>query len=384
VEVILGGQFNPAGFAAFDGAVKKSAAHAATFERTGSKAGKRLEQGFTALGLSARTFAAGGVGALGLAVVGSAVKFAAFDKQLRTFQAVSGANQKQIQSLSKAAQDLGVKFGVGATQAASGATELAKGGLTVAQILGGGLQAAITLSVAGQMTLADAASTTANAMNLFGLSGSQAQHVADALSVSANATTADVSDFGMALSQAGSAAKTVGLSFNETVTALEALALAGVKNSDAGTSLKTMLLQLANPTKKAKGVMDDLGLSFFTAQGKFKTLGDVSTMLRQKLGGLTAQQRAQVAQTLAGTDGFIPRVHPIGRPLELPEGHPIPVLQDQRPLRVRNSMLRGRHFSEPQQSPPHIHRENANSYEECPDHGSFPESHLEKFIQKSE
>lgn len=304
VEVILGGQFNPAGFAAFDGAVKKSAAHAATFERTGSKAGKRLEQGFTALGLSARTFAAGGVGALGLAVVGSAVKFAAFDKQLRTFQAVSGANQKQIQSLSKAAQDLGVKFGVGATQAASGATELAKGGLTVAQILGGGLQAAITLSVAGQMTLADAASTTANAMNLFGLSGSQAQHVADALSVSANATTADVSDFGMALSQAGSAAKTVGLSFNETVTALEALALAGVKNSDAGTSLKTMLLQLANPTKKAKGVMDDLGLSFFTAQGKFKTLGDVSTMLRQKLGGLTAQQRAQVAQTLAGTDGF--------------------------------------------------------------------------------
>lgn len=311
VEVILGGQFNPAGFIAYDSAVKRSAANATAFERRhtaamsrGSRATGGLSSAMGALGVSSRMLAAGGVAALAAVTVKAASTYAGFQKELLGFKAVSGATARQMSDLERSSRQLGISSGLGATKVAQAATELAKGGLSVQKVLGGGLQAAITLSVAGQLDLAAAASTVANALNLFGLSGRDAGHVADALAQAANATTADVSDFAMALSQGGAAAKQAGLSFDETVVALEALAAAGVKNSDAGTSLKTALMHLVKPTSQAKEVMDQYGLSFFTSGGRMKSMVQVAGMLRARLGGLTAQQRLQALQTLAGTDGF--------------------------------------------------------------------------------
>ncbi|MFN8131636.1 MAG: phage tail tape measure protein [Solirubrobacteraceae bacterium] len=311
VEVILGGQFNPAGFIAYDSAVKRSAANATAFERghtaamaRGSRATGGLGSAMGALGISSRVLAAGGVAALAAVTVKAAATYAGFQKELLGFKAVSGATARQMSDLESASRSMGISSGLGATKVAQAATELAKGGLSVQKILGGGLQAAITLSVAGQLDLAAAASTVANALNLFGLSGKDAGHVADALAQAANSTTADVSDFAMALSQGGAAAKQAGLSFDQTIVALEALAAAGVKNSDAGTSLKSALMHLVKPTSQAKEVMDRYGLSFFTSGGRMKSMAQVSTMLRSKLGGLTAQQRLQALQTLAGTDGF--------------------------------------------------------------------------------
>jgi TP901 family phage tail tape measure protein len=231
-------------------------------------------------------------------------KAAGFDQELKNMAARTTITAKQLKQVRQAALDLGTDFGVGATQAAKAATELVKGGVSVRNLLAGGLKAALALSVAGEMDVADAASTVANALNEFHLKGQDAVHVADALATSANATTADVKDFAMALSQGGAAAKTAGLSFDETTAFLEALASAGVKGSDAGTSMKTALTQLASPTKQSSDLMKKLGLDFFDAQGKIKPLPTLAGMLQDKLHGLTKEQRLQAATTLAGTDGM--------------------------------------------------------------------------------
>jgi TP901 family phage tail tape measure protein len=233
------------------------------------------------------------------------VKTAAdFEKQMSSLGSVADASRKQMKAFEKQALSAGAKTKFSAKEAAQAQTELAKGGLSVKEILSGGLNAALGLAAAGEMDLADAAATTVNAMKLFNIRGKDSTKVADAFATAANATTADVKDFANALSQGGSAAKTAGLTFESTTAWLEALASSGIKGSDAGTSLKTALLQLASPTLKANGVMKDLGLSFFDAHGNIKSVVEISDMLRKGMGGLTKEQRIQAATTLAGSDGM--------------------------------------------------------------------------------
>jgi TP901 family phage tail tape measure protein len=273
-------------------------------EKAMSASHSRMSKTSALLGTAAKTGAAAGIAAIGIAAYKSVKLAASFEAQLSSLKSVADASGRQMQQLHKQAMAAGAATKFSALQAAQAQTELAKGGLTVSQILGGGLKAALGLAAAGEMDLADAASTTANAINLFGLKAKEATHVADAMATAANTTTADVSDFAIALTQGGAAAKAAGLSFDETMAALETLAAAGVKGSDAGTSLKTSLTQIANPTKQSAEAMKKLGLDFFDAHGKMKPLTSVASMLQDKLGGLTKEQRLQAVSTVAGTDGM--------------------------------------------------------------------------------
>lgn len=242
--------------------------------------------------------------ALGVGLAKSVKTAADFEGQMSSLGSVSGATGRQMDQFRKQAMKAGLDTALSAREAATAQTELAKGGLSVQNIMGGGLKAALGLAAAGELELGEAAAYTANAMNQFGLKGNQSVQVADALATAANATTADVGDFGMALTQGGSAAKAAGMSFRQTVLALEAMAKSGVKNSDAGTSLKAALVQLAAPTAKQSGLMDDLNLKFFDSEGKMRPLADVSRMLGDRLAGMGEQQRLATLKTLAGSDGF--------------------------------------------------------------------------------
>ena len=304
VSAILEGRFNPAGFVAFDAAVKRSAATTEAMEARVAASNKRTGASMMSMGTVARTGAAGALLAVAAGTVKAIQASANFHKEMSKISALGGQYAKRINEMSDAARDLGLKTGVGAARAAEAITALAKGGLSASQILSGGLAGAIHLAQAGTMDLGQAAETTANALNLFGLQGDQAGHVADVLAQAAQATTADVADFAMALSQGGGAAKAAGLSFDQTVVALEALALSGVKGSDAGTSIKAAFAQIVNPSKEAGAAMKKLGLDFFDAGGKIKPIPDLAEMLRGKLKGLTQEQRLATLQTIAGTDGF--------------------------------------------------------------------------------
>ena len=255
-------------------------------------------------GASAAAAAAAGATALAGGLAGVVSAGAGFQRTMSEVRAVTGASEADLDKLAAAARRMGTETGLGAGEAAKAIAELAKGGLTTEQIISGGLSGALALAAAGGLELADAAAGTANALNLFGLEGSKAEHVADAFATAANATTADVGDFALALSQGGAAAKAAGLSFDETVVALEALAANGVKGSDAGTSLKSALTQLANPTKEAAAAAKRLGIDLFDAEGNFVGVQAASRELRDGFDGLTREQKLQAAATIAGTDGM--------------------------------------------------------------------------------
>jgi len=228
---------------------------------------------------------------------------AEFEKQMDALGAVSGATARQMKRLEQQALDLGESTAFTANEVAKAQIELAKGGLSVKQIASGGLKAALSLAAAGELELAEAAETTVNSMKLFSLGGKDAGQIADMLATAANKTTADVSDFAMALKQGGSVAKLAGLNLNNTVTILEALAESGIKNSDAGTSMKTSFIQLLKPTEKQAKLAELLGIQWTTQAGTIKTAAGLSKELREATDGMTKAERAKTLATLAGTDG---------------------------------------------------------------------------------
>jgi TP901 family phage tail tape measure protein len=202
--------------------------------------------------------------------------------------------------------DLAIQMGkdtVFSAQDASGAMlELAKGGLTAAQIQAGALDSTLKLAAAGGLDLANAAGYITQGMSTFGMGAKDADQIVTALAGGANASTASVESLGMALSQVGPGARNAGFSIQDTVAALAAFDNAGIKGSDAGTSLKTMLTNLVPATKKAREEMQRLGLDFVKGNGDFENLADISDQLRKKLGPLSEAQRTQALRTIFGSD----------------------------------------------------------------------------------
>jgi hypothetical protein len=113
-----------------------------------------------------------------------------------------------------------------------------------------------------------------------------------------------VGDLALALQQSSLAASRAGLSVTETTAALAAFADAGLKGSDAGTSLKTFLLGLVPSTIKARDAMKELGISFVDANGNIKPLAEIADILQAKVGDLTQAEQQLALKTMFGTDAY--------------------------------------------------------------------------------
>ncbi|MFB9238679.1 phage tail tape measure protein [Plantactinospora siamensis] len=251
---------------------------------------------------------ANSAGAVGLSLVGMAgfaIKSSAdFEKSMSAVSAATHASAGDIERLRAAALQAGKDTSFSATEAADGITELSKAGVSTADVLGGGLRGALDLAAAGQLGVGEAAETAASAMTQFGLSGKDVPHVADLLAAAAGKAQGSVHDMGYALSQSGLVAHQFGLSVEDTTGTLAAFASAGLLGSDSGTSFKTMLLALANPSAKARDTMQELGIETYDASGKFIGITGLAGQLRDKLSGLTQEQRNSALATIFGSDAI--------------------------------------------------------------------------------
>lgn len=267
---------------------------ASEFDKAAVKGGKNFDQ-------LAHGSAIAGAGILaGFAVAAHAAMD--FDKAMSGVAANGREYVASQKALRQAALDAGQATAYSATQAANAETELAKAGVSARDILGGGLTGALSLAAAGQLDVGKAAEIAATGMTQFHLAGKDIPHIADLLSAAANKAQGSVEDVGMALKQGGLVASQFGLSIEETTGGLAAFASAGLIGSDAGTSLKTMLLALANPSKQTVKTMDELGIKAYDASGKFVGLAGLAGNLRQSLAGLTQQQRDHALAQIFGND----------------------------------------------------------------------------------
>jgi hypothetical protein len=221
-----------------------------------------------------------GIAALGAGLVGAISTASSFEKALSGISAVSGATASQLTGIRTVALQLGKDTSFSANEAAAGMEEMVKAGVSLEAVMGGAGRAALDLAAAGGLPVAEAATIASNAMNVFSKSGADMGHVADVIAGAANASAIDVHEFGFSMSAAGAVAATVGIGFEDLASGIAVMGQAGLRGSDAGTSLKTMLLNLSPTSNRAKDEFRALGIitedganKFFDATGKAKSLG---------------------------------------------------------------------------------------------------------------
>lgn len=263
-----------------------------------SMAQRENEQSWSTLSSAAMVGGATMVAAVG----GIVVKYASFDKAMSAVQASTHASGEEMEKLRELAMRAGADTAYSGEEAAAGINELAKAGVSTNDILRGGLNGALSLAAAGQIEVGDAAELAATAMTQFNLEGKDLGHVADLLAAGAGKAQGSVGDMGYALKQSGLVAAQAGISIEETVGTLSAFASAGLVGSDAGTSFKTMLQKLQNPSKEAQGALDELGISMYDANGEFVGMTSLADQLKTSMQDLTPAQRDAAMATIFGAD----------------------------------------------------------------------------------
>lgn len=280
-----------------------TASYEAAMTRAGSTA-KTVASGMEHTGRKSALIASG-MTAAGLAVAAfgvAAVKMAAdFDQQMSTVQANTGATSAQMDQLRAAAIEAGASTVYSASDSADAINDLGKAGMSVTDILTGGLSGALNLAASDGMAVGDAAEYMANALSMFHLKGSQASQVADTLAAGAGKAVGNVSDFGEALNNCGAQANSFGMNVQETTGVLALFAQNGTIGAEAGTQLNSMLMKLAAPSAEASNTMRELGISAYDAQHHFVGMANFAGQLQKAEKGLTDEQRNQANATIFGS-----------------------------------------------------------------------------------
>ncbi|MGG1014857.1 phage tail tape measure protein [Bacillus subtilis] len=252
----------------------------------------------------AATLAVGG--ALGLATK----KSMDFEQQMSNVKSVMDPAEanKYSDALTNLAIKLGADTKYSALEAAQGMEELVKAGVNTQDIMNGGLSGALSLATAGGLELADAAEIASTALNAFKDDNLSVSKAADILAGAANASATSVQEMKYGLSMTSAVAAGMGLSFKDTSTALAVFAQNGLKGSDAGTSLKTMLSRLVPMTKASYETMSDLGLVTLDTTEAYKRMAEKGFKPASKdLGDIYDALNKYVAKTSGakeGTDKF--------------------------------------------------------------------------------
>ena len=226
-----------------------------------------------------------------------------FESAMSKVQAISGASGNDLTRLTDKAKELGATTAFSASQVAEGMTEMAKAGWTTQQIIDG-MSGVLDAASASGENLASVSTIIADAITGFGMEAAEATKVADLLTQAANAGTIDINDLGESFKYLAPVANTMGFSIEEVTTALSAMSMAGIKGSQAGTSLRTMLTRMVKPTDQVAAAMEELDIVLTNEDGTFKSLNTIVAEMRGKFSGLTDEQKTYYATVLSGQEGM--------------------------------------------------------------------------------
>ena len=226
-----------------------------------------------------------------------------FQAQMSRVQAIAGATGGELDKMKRQAIELGAKTAFSAKEAAQGMENLASAGFQVNEIMDA-MPGVLDLAAVSGGDVAASSEAMASSLRAFGLEASQAGHVADVFARAAADTNAETVDMAEAMKYVAPVAHSMGLSLEETAASIGIMADAGIKGSQAGTTLRGALSRIAKPTKAMVKSMDQLGVSFYDANGKMIPLREQIAQLKTATAGLTQEERNRHLVTLYGQNSL--------------------------------------------------------------------------------
>lgn len=236
----------------------------------------------------------------GVAVVGVAAKF---ESAMSEVQAISGASGDELQALTDKAQEMGATTKFSASESAAALKYMAMAGWDTEAMLNG-INGVMQLAAASGEDLASTSDIVTDAMTAFGLSADQSTRFADVLAQTANRSNTSVALMGETFKYVAPVAGALGYSIEDASVAIGLMANSGIKGSQAGTSLKNVLTNLAKPTDQVQSYMDKLNISLTDSAGNVKPLNQLLNEMRDGFNGLTEAEKAEYAAGIAGKEGM--------------------------------------------------------------------------------
>ncbi len=234
----------------------------------------------------------------------AAVKTAAdFDTGMSKVAASSGATGKDLDALRDKAREMGSKTKFSATEAASAMEYMAMAGWKTEDMLGG-IEGVMNLAAASGEDLATTSDIVTDALTAFGLSASDTGHFADVLAAASSNANTNVSMMGETFKYAAPIAGALGFSVEDTAEAIGLMANAGIKGSQAGTSLRTIMNNLSGEVKICGENLGNVTIQTTNADGSMRDLSDILADCRAAFSQLSESEKAAAAESLVGKNAM--------------------------------------------------------------------------------
>ncbi len=242
----------------------------------------------------------GAVAAAGTAAVKTA---ADFESGMSKVSAISGATGSDLEALSDKAREMGAKTKFSASEAASAMEYMAMAGWKTEDMLGG-IEGVMNLAAASGEDLATTSDIVTDALTAFGLTASDSGHFADVLAAASSNANTNVSLMGETFKYCAPIAGSLGFSVEDTAEAIGLMANAGIKSTQAGTSLRTIMTNLSSDFSIAGQNIGEVTIATTNADGSMRDLSDILADCRVAFAGLTESEKAAAAESLVGKNAM--------------------------------------------------------------------------------
>lgn len=244
-----------------------------------------------------------GMMGIGMGIADTINTYKNFQAQMSTVQAISGATGDSLKRLTDKAKEMGATTQFSATEAGQAMEYMAMAGWSDQQMMAG-ISGIMNLAGASSESLARVSDIVTDALSAFGLKAEESGHFADVLAAATSKSNTNVSMMGETFKYVAPIAGAMKFSIEDTSLAIGLMANAGIKGSEAGTALRSTLTRLVKPPSDAAKALDALGIKAANADGSIKPLRQTLLDLRSKFKGMTAEQKAQAAASIAGQEAM--------------------------------------------------------------------------------
>lgn len=267
-----------------------------------SNAGQRVGGAMASIG-KASTIAGVAVGAM---AVGAIKSYGDFQNSINKAAVIAGSSNQSLKGdmkdLETEALSLGKTLPISAEDAGNAMIEMARNGASIKDLKTEFPAIAKASAVAGA-DLAGTATTVQQAMNIWGGGAANAAKDSAILALNANMSNAEVEDMGQAFANVGSTAATLGIGIKDTATAIGLMSNAGLGAAQGSQDLAHALTLMARPSKVAAGEMQELGITYTDAQGKFKPFPQILKEVAKATDGMSQSQKVAALTNLYGAAG---------------------------------------------------------------------------------
>ncbi len=258
-----------------------------------------------------------------LAAGTAAVKTASdFDSAMSKVAAVSGAAGDELDALRDKAREMGAKTKFSASEAAEAMNYMAMAGWKTTDMLDG-IEGVMNLAAASGEDLATTSDIVTDALTAFGLKAEDSAHFADVLAAASSNANTNVSMMGETFKYCAPIAGSLGFSCEDTAEAIGLMANAGIKSTQSGTALRSIMTALAGEVKICGKQIGTVEIATTNADGSMRKLTDILADCRVAFAGLSESEQANAAKALVGKNamsGFLALINAAPEDIEKLEG----------------------------------------------------------------